>query len=654
MMKAHAVSRCGRASIAPLQASVFGALGLLLAVSAAQAAAIPTAAQILKYAPHQAGVDCSTPAADKADACKVDWLRGQPKSGWTLTLKDAEGNLLRRFVDSNGDNHPDAWHYYKDGVEVYAEIDTAFTGKPDQYRWFNSGGSRWGVDENKDGRIDSWKAISPEEVSQEILQALIARDFARLQPLLLSEAELKSLDLPAEQASRIREQLKAAAEKFQETASKLTKLGPKATWIHLETVAPQCMPLTPTLSPEGRGQGEGSRTEVLKHTRGTLLYDNGGTSDWIQTGEMYQIGSAWRLVSAPVPGAAAPETPSGKGSSVSLDDNPELQKLISELTEVDKQIPSTGGNGVSPELAQHHLKRADILERIIAKVKAADRDPWIRQVADSLSTAAQSDPNNSVSMTRLLNLERQLTSALPAGHVLTAYVTYREMQAEYSRSLPPNGKEPNFNKVQEAWLARLGKFVQAFPNGEDTPDALLQAGMVSEFLNKEVEAKNWYKQLKDHYAGKPQAQKAEGSIARLDLEGKSLSLSGPTLDDPNANFDMSQKRGKVVIVYYWASWNTQCSGDFTKIKAMLDTNAGKLELVCVNLDNSIEEARKYLQSTPVRGTHLHQDGGLESKMATDYGIQVLPTIFVVGKDGKVVNRNGQIANLEDEVKKLVK
>ncbi len=641
MTRAHPAGRCGRASIAPM---MLGCLGALLAGSSVQAA-IPTPSQILRYTPRQTGVDYATPAADKVDACKVDWKRGQPKpNGWTLTLTDAEGNLLRRFVDTNGDNRPDVWAYYKDGAEVYAEIDSTFTGKPDQYRWLNAGGCKWGVDENKDGRIDSWKVISPEEVSQEILQALINKDFGRLQPLLLTEAELKALDLPAEQANRIREQLKAAPEKFQDTMSKLTKLSPKATWIHLETVAPQCV------APEGTA----GRAEVIKHTRGTMLYDNGGSSDWIQTGEMYQVGGAWRLVSAPLQGASAPETTVAKGNSVSLDDNPELQRIIAELTEVDKQVPPAGNGGSSPALAQHHLKRADILERIVAKVKPADRDPWIRQVADSLSTAAQSDPSNTVSMTRLLNLEQQLARALPAGHVLTAYVTYREMQAEYSRSLPPTGKETNFNKIQEAWLGRLAKFVQAFPSGEDTPDALLQAGMVSEFLNKEVEAKNWYKQLKDHFGDKPQAKKAEGSIRRLELEGQPLALSGPTLSDPNITFDMDQKRGKVVIVYYWASWNNQCTADFAKMKGMLDANAGKLDLVCVNLDNGIEEARNYLHSTPAPGTHLHQDGGLESKMATDYGIQVLPTIFVVGKDGKVVNRNGQIANLEDEVKKLVK
>ncbi len=615
---------------------------LLLAGLSAPATAAPTVTAMLTFKPRQEGVVCTTPAADKQAGCKVELLKGAHGSGWVL--KDEEGNLLRRFFDSNGDNHIDVWAYYKDGVEVYAEIDTTFTGKPDQYRWFNAGGCKWGVDDNKDGRIDSWKVISPEEVSQEILFALINRDLARLQSLMLTEAELKALDLPAEQTSRIREQLKAAPEKFQETWSKLSKLSNKATWIHLETVAPQCV------APEGSA----GRAEVIKHARGTLLYDNGGTSDWIQTGEMYQIGSAWRIVSAPVPGASAPETPSGKGSSLDLDNNPELQKLIAELTELDKQVPPANG-GANPALAQHHLRRADVLEQIVGKVKATDRDPWIRQVADSLSTAAQSDPNNTPSMTRLLNLEKQLTRVLPAGHPLTAYVTYREMQADYSRNLPPNGgKEKNFDKVQEAWLGRLAKFVQAFPNGEDTPDALLQAGMVSEFLNKEVEAKNWYKQLKDHFGDKPQARKAEGSIRRLELEGQALALSGPMLNDPNIAFDMDQKRGKVVIVYYWASWNNQCSSDFNKLKALLDTHSGKLDLVCVNLDNSIEEARRYLSSSPSPGTHLHQDSGLESKMATDYGIQVLPTIFLVGKDGKVVSRNGQIANLEDEVKKLVK
>src|SRR5262249_3491931 len=145
-------------------------------------------------------------------------------------------------------------------------------------------------------------------------------------------------------------------------------------------------------------------------------------------------------------------------------------------------------------LVQHHLRRADLLEQIIAKVKPEERDPWIRQVADSLSTAAQSSgKSDSAAMKRLLSLEKQLTQALPAGNNLAGYVTFREMQADYSIKI---GNQPkDFNKVQQEWVDRLAKFVQTYPKADDAPDAMLQAGMVCEFLSKDVDAKNWYAKI---------------------------------------------------------------------------------------------------------------------------------------------------------------
>ena len=181
-------------------------------------------------------------------------------------------------------------------------------------------------------------------------------------------------------------------------------------------------------------------------------------------------------------------------------------------------------------------------------------------------------------------------------------------------------------------MDRLTKFVEAYPKAEDTPDALLQLGMVNEFLNKEVEAKNWYGVLVKNFADKPQAAKAEGAIARLGLEGQPLRLAGPKLDDSNVAYDVAEAQGKVVVVYYWASWNSQTASDFTKLKAMMDTQGSKgVELVCVNLDNTAKEAHDFLAHAPAPGVHLFQAGGLESKLATEYGVMVLPNLFLVGQ-----------------------
>jgi thiol-disulfide isomerase/thioredoxin len=610
---------------------------LLVLSGLSPAHAAPTVQQMLGYKPRQDGVNYSSPAPEAEASCKVELVKGARKgSGWQL--KDDKGNVLRLFFDSNDDNKIDVWSYYKDGVEVYREIDTTFSGRPDQYRWLNAGGSKWGVDDAKDGRIKAWKVISPEEVSQEVLSALATKDLARLQTLLISETEIKALELPADMAARVRQQVKDVPAKFEETVKKLgDKIGPKATWVHLETAAPQCQSSDAT----------GGRYDIVRHTRGTILYEHSGNSGWIQTGEMIQAGATWRLTSAPVPGAFGDEPDKKGGPDVS--ENPKLMKAVEELTAHDRMAPPAN-SGPDPRVVEHHLKRADILERIIADAKPEEREPWIRQVADSLSTAASSSPKgDSRSMTRLLGLEQQLTEKMP-GSNLAAYVTFRELQANYAISL--GGDPKDFNKVQADWVEKLAKFVSAYPKAEDTPDAMLQAGAVSEFLGKDVEAKNWYAQVVKNFAGKPQAEKAAGAVKRLDSDGQSLKIAAPMLSDPNKAFDIDQLKGKVVVVYYWASWNSQCANDFTKLKQLVDANKG-VELLSVNLDTRGEEAKAFLmRHGDVPGIQLYQPGGQESKLATEYGIMSLPHLFLVNRDGKVASHTVQVNNLEDEIKKL--
>ena len=49
----------------------------------------------------------------------------------------------------------------QNGIEVYRDVDANFNEKADQYRWLATAGTRWGLDPNEDGVIDSWKMISP-------------------------------------------------------------------------------------------------------------------------------------------------------------------------------------------------------------------------------------------------------------------------------------------------------------------------------------------------------------------------------------------------------------------------------------------------------------------------------------------------------------
>jgi hypothetical protein len=617
---------------------------LLLWGGAAHAGNLPTVQQMLSFHPRCEGVVIGTPTAQEESACRVESIKGTGQGGGYL-LRDAQGRPLRRFYNSrftsvSDGTKIDVWSYYKDGVEVYRETASKNGESPDQFRWLNGGGSKWAeghLDAAGKAHLDAWKAISPEEASQEILQAVIAKDYGRLEPLFLSDADARTLGLPGPEAARIQELRKGAQAKFQAALAKVS-VSDKTHWIHLETGAPQVIPADQI----------GAAHDLVKYLNATLLCETNGKNDWLQTGELIQVGAAWHIVDGPAAGPQEPSAPDA-GPNAEVADK-ELQPLLDQLRALDDKAPKSTEPGPNSLVVRYNLDRADVLEKVVAQVKPEKRDPWIRQEADCLSAAAQaSQSSDKAAYNRLMSLEDQIAKAMP-GSALAGYVTFREMTADYAGKL--STKDANFEKVQEAWLDRLAKFVQTYPKAEDTPDALLQLGMVSEFMNKEIEAKNWYQQLATNFADKPVAQKALGAGRRLELDGKVLELSGPTL--AGGSYDISQAKGKVTVVYYWASWNQQCVGDFAKLKLLMDANAGKLELVTVNLDNTADEANAFLRRAPAPGTHLHQDGGLDCPLAVQYGIMGLPNLFLVGKDGKVLSRTVQVNTLEDELKKQLK
>ncbi|HEX4592168.1 MAG TPA: hypothetical protein VH120_19700, partial [Gemmataceae bacterium] len=122
---------------------------------------------MLAYRPKQDAVTVTTPTEAELAVCKVEVIKGANNTS-AYVLRDARGQILRRFADTRGTGKVDTKSYYLDGQEVYREIDTNGNQVPDQFRWFGTGGMRWGVDQNEDGTIDGWLQISAEEASQEI------------------------------------------------------------------------------------------------------------------------------------------------------------------------------------------------------------------------------------------------------------------------------------------------------------------------------------------------------------------------------------------------------------------------------------------------------------------------------------------------------
>jgi thiol-disulfide isomerase/thioredoxin len=618
------------------------ALGLLVPASAQTGEKFsPTYKQkqsdvdgVLGYRPRQAGVDYSRPTADEQKNLTLKVILGdRPNStGWLLL--DPQGRPLRRFLDSNGDGDIDIWSYYKDGLEVYRDIASTYKKeRPDQFRWYNTNGSKWGVDGNGDGKISSWRMISAEEAAQEAYAAVVTRDFNRLRALFISDSEMAALKLPETQAARIRDAQAKAAAKFQEL-TKVSNLVPQSQFLRVEAAVPQCVP----------ADARGPASDVLRFPSRAILYETAEKRhEWLHTGEMIQVGAAWRMTE--VPG----QTEGGPGG---VEPDEALKPLMDKLADLDKkstQMP--GPPGKYADVYDYNFKRVALIEQIYAKVsEPKEKENWMKQVLDNLCTAHLSNLPENVQLSRLTQYKDQFAKTA-AGSNLAGYAHFREMWARFAPLLiNPDAK------VQNDWQDELAKFVSAYPNAEDTPDALIQLAMGCEFSGKEEQAKNYYKALFTRFPDHALAEKAQGAFNRLSLNGQPMVLAGPTLS--GSQFDIGKLKGKVVVVYYWASFLKVSVGDFAQFKQMQTAYGAKgFEVVTINLDDRIEDAAKYVQTNAAPGTHLFQAQGdkfgLNSPLATQYGIMALPTIFLVGKDGRVINRSIQINELDAAVSKAL-
>ena len=153
------------------------ALWASFGVSAQAQLPVVTAETACQVMPIQPGVAVTTPPAAQIPQCKVEAIANpqNPKAPMGYVVRDPSGKPVRQFVSYDGKTF-NIRAFYLDGVEAYREVYPIQPSEPNQFRWLGANGSKWGIDRDHDGRIDEWVAISPEELSQELLQAVLARD----------------------------------------------------------------------------------------------------------------------------------------------------------------------------------------------------------------------------------------------------------------------------------------------------------------------------------------------------------------------------------------------------------------------------------------------------------------------------------------------
>jgi thiol-disulfide isomerase/thioredoxin len=608
----------------------------------------------MSFRPIQRDVDYEIPDEKSQAACKVTVVRDGKASGWVVV--GPAGQMLRRFMDTNGDNVVDQWSYYKNGLEVYRDIDSNNNNKVDQSRWMNTGGMRWGLDPNEDGKIDRWKMISAEEVSRVVVKALVTQDAAVIAPLLISREDLQELGLTGELQQKILKSVADPATRLRAAAAGSRMIHPKTTWMRFDGSTPSVIPADQFKT----------HTDLFVYENVMAIVDTGSKMPGlIQVGELIKVGDGWKLTRFPKPleGAnpaielgflqdpSATMTASAGAPDVPMGVSPDVQKLLEEIQEHDKNAPSPDASRAV--IARFNKERADLIDKLRNAVDSdEEREQWTQQLADFITASiqVQAFPEG---VERLKALEAEVKQKSPKSQ-LVSYIAYRRMLGAYAEEIQ-HAENDQRQKIQDRWLTNLEEFVTSYPTGHDAPDAILQLAMTHEFNGKLDKAKKWYQQIVSEYPKAQAAIRAGGALKRIDLTGKSLAISGPALGQ-KGTLDLKQFRGKTVLVLFWATWCKPCTEDLPQLETLYAGHGRqKFEILGINLDANVADVQPYLTRHNVPWSQIYEEGGLESPLAREFGIISLPTMFLVDAEGKVTNRSASVADvkelLEPEAKK---
>ena len=118
---------------------------------------------------------------------------------------------------------------------------------------------------------------------------------------------------------------------------------------------------------------------------------------------------------------------------------------------------------------------------------------------------------------------------------------------------------------------------------------------------------------------------------------------------------LSEHRGKVVLLDFWASWCGPCVAEMPNVIAAYEKFHGKgFEIVGISLDDEKSALEEFLAENPgMKWRQVFDGKGWESAVGQLYGVEAIPFTLLLDGEGKVVARDLRGEQLEAEIAKLL-
>ncbi len=176
----------------------------------------------------------------------------------------------------------------------------------------------------------------------------------------------------------------------------------------------------------------------------------------------------------------------------------------------------------------------------------------------------------------------------------------------------------------------------------------MKAMLYREVLENPAKADELIKQLKTDFAGTAfvvamQQQEEKQKAAEKIRQNLVVGAAFPDFSQKDVNgkpLSIASYKGKVLLIDFWATWCGPCRGEIPNVVAAYQKYHGKgFEVIGISLDEDRQKLLDYTKQMNMSWPEFFDGQGWSNQLAVKYGIQSIPTAYLLDGNGKIIGQD---------------